>query len=331
MAKVPQHLHLQHHRHTGRILQHKHTSYRGLALVIILATAVMISLNILARATADTITVYARLPAPIPTEAAVITSPADNTVITKSRLLVSGTCPITDLGVVVGITDNGTLAGSVPCQDNGTFSITILLDTGRHTLVAKTYTVTGDNGPDSTPVTVFHVTEAGQAGASDTGSGEQASGSQLVVTIDVPFITFGPAKDAIWVGTITGGTLPYRVHIGWDDGASSDYTATKEGQQSFVHHYRSMRPHTITFRVTDATGRSVVKSYAAVTPYVAPVLFTAPSTPWGGSVPWGLYGAYLLLLVVFGGLWARAHPYVYAKVPIRRRVAAAHKHKPARR
>src|SRR4051812_45076781 len=115
---LPARLQLQHHRHTGRVLHHKHTSYRGLALVVILASAVMISLNILARATADTLTVYARLPAVIPTEGAVITSPADNTVITKSRLLVSGTCPITKEGVVVGITDNGTLAGSVPCQSD---------------------------------------------------------------------------------------------------------------------------------------------------------------------------------------------------------------------
>jgi len=320
--KIHQKLHLQHRQHTGRVLQHQHTSYRGLAIILILASAVIISLNILARATADTLTVYAVNLAPMPTLAATITSPIDSTVVTKSRLVVSGTCESATPVRVIAIMDNGSLAGSTPCQDDA-FSTTIIIEIGRHVLIARTWTITNEAGPDSSPVVVFHVAEAGQSLNTSTRGGPQGEEPPLVVTIDEPFIVFGPAQDAIWTGTITGGTLPYQIRIGWGDGTTSDYNITSSGAQRFAHHYHSMQPHTITFRATDSKGRSVLKDYAAVTPYIMPGLLTTPKTPWDGSMLWGLYGAYLLLLVVYGSLWARAHQFSYAKVPVPRRIQSA--------
>lgn len=313
-------LHMQHPRHTGRVLHHEHTSYRGLAVVIVLAGMVMLSLNILAHATAADLQVYARNPAPIPTMPSVITEPADGTVVTKTLLPVSGTCPVITPGIIVVITDNGTTVGSVPCSADGTFSLSISIDVGRHELIAKTYTITADTGPDSAPVTVIRTQPTTQAGNSATTGNETITGSPLVVTIDEPFIVFGPTKDAVWPGTITGGTLPYKVQVDWGDSSSNAYSVTESGSRRFTHHYRSMQPHIIVMRVTDAAGRAVLRDYAAVTPYVPPAAVVAPTLPWGGSKPLGLYGVYLLLLAVFGGLWVRAHhsrTFAYAKVPVR--------------
>ena len=315
-----QSLHLQHHRHTGRILHHTHTSYRGLAVILVLAGVVMLSLNILARATAADLAVYARNPAPIPTTPSVITEPADGTVVTKASLPVSGTCPVITPGIIVVVTDNGVVAGSVPCSNNGTFSLPLVIDTGHHVLIAKTYTITDDTGPDSAPVTVFYSESVRQSGTPAPTSNETIPGSPVVVTVDEPFIVFGPAKDAIWLGTITGGTLPYKAQFDWGDGSHNTYVVTKSGSQQFVHHYRNMQPHIIVLRVTDAAGRAVLRDYAAVTPYAPATAIAAPTLPWGGSMPLGLYGVYLLLLAVFGGLWVRAHhsrSFAYAKVPVR--------------
>ncbi len=341
MRKLHKHLRLQHHRHTGRRLQHKHTSYRALALIVGLAGALMILVTIMAHATADSIVVNAgnivvtaRNPAPIPTTPAVILSPTDGTVVSKARVLVSGTCPHTDPAVVVVITDNGVQTASTPCTASDTFSVPIIVSPGHHTLVAESWTITGDKGPDSDPVHITRIVPEDQAHANDLSAGIAGSGNGLIVTIDEPFIIFGPAKDAIWLGTIKGGSLPYTVKMEWGDGTVSTYKLTTSGDQHFVHHYRSMRPHIITLLVTDSSGRGALQTYAAVTPYVPPVTFVGPALPWRGSLPWGLYGAYLLVLVVFGGTWARSHrSFAYAKIPARaaQRMTAIRKRRAARR
>jgi hypothetical protein len=321
MNHIHRSLHLQHHRHTGRLLHHRHTSYRGLAIVLGLASITIAGLNVLASVTADSLYVYATVPAPIPTTPASITSPNDGAK-TNTTLLVHGTCPAIDPRVIIAIFVDGTDAGSVACDSSYTFSVPIDVTVGQHTLVAKSYTITGDVGPDSSAV---HI----QSEASSPVTNQPPSSSTypvlapdttapLSVTTDSPFIVFGPSKDATWMGTITGGTLPYHIHIDWGDASSTTYTITTSGRQFFRHHYRSMQPHDITFLASDARNRQVTMHLAAVTPYIPPtsgsLLTTSPSSPFSGSGMFGVYGAYLLLLSGFGWLWIRAHKFAYAKI-----------------
>jgi len=154
MHVLHQKLHLQHHRHTGRLLHHKHTSYRSLAIVIGLAGLTIVGTSILARATADSLYVYARIAAPIPDDPAIITHPPDNTVTDKADLTLDGSCPVVTPQVVIASVDNGAETGSVPCDSSNNFSLRFTLQAGRNTLVARSYTITGDTGPDSAPVTV---------------------------------------------------------------------------------------------------------------------------------------------------------------------------------
>jgi hypothetical protein len=325
---VHKHLRLQHHRHTGRVLHHQHTSYRGLAIIIGLAGVLMFTLNNVARTAAatmsgaGTLTVTASNPAPLPTIAAVITSPANNAVVHKAQLQVRGTCQASGPPNIVTIVDNGVIVGSTPCQSDSTFSLSIVLELGKHTLVAQTYTITDGLGPDSAPVTVFY-TLKGSTGSPATG---ENNASPLVVTADRAFIIFGPDKDAVWTGTITGGKQPYTVYVDWGDGNAETYTVTESGEQYFVHRYRAMRPYVINMSVTDTSGQKIERQYAAATPFIPPSVTIAPTNPWNNSTLLGLYGAYLLVLVIFGALWARTHPSTYLLVPVpaRRRANAKH-------
>jgi hypothetical protein len=136
-------------------------------------------------------------------------------------------------------------------------------------------------------------------------------------------VTFGPGKDAVWTGTITGGKPPYRVNIDWNDGDSDEYTIRKAGEHSFSHRYDDMWPHLVTIQVTDATGQTTIRQFAAVTPYLPPAGTAVPRQPWDGSILVGLYGAYLLVLAAFGALWVWTHRTTYVPVPVpaRRRQA----------
>lgn len=335
-TKAPRHLkplRLQHHRHTGRLLHHRHTSYHGLAIVIGLAGALMLGVSMMAKAAADTLDVYARNPAPLPTVAAVITNPADKTTINTPHLQLDGTCEVASPANIVTILDNSQIAGSAPCRDDGTFSLSIMIDPGEHTLIARTYTITDGVGPDSAPITVFRVVDSGTdtgsppattdqpgGGSGGDGGGGQPAVDPLRVTTDQPFITFGPGKDAVWTGAITGGKPPYLVQINWNDGDVDEYTILAAGQQSFSHRYSNMWPHLVTLQVTDDADQTVIRQFAAVTPYVPPATTTGPpAPPWNGSFLAGIYGAYLLVLAVFGALWVWTHPTAYApvRIPVR--------------
>ncbi|HSX31255.1 MAG TPA: hypothetical protein VLE99_05035 [Candidatus Saccharimonadales bacterium] len=324
MRKIHQKLHLQHHRHTGHLLRHKHTSYRGLALVIGLAGAAVIGVSAMARVTADSLYVYARIPAPIPTDAASITDPKDGTSTHDASITVSGACPVITPSVIVAILDNDSEAGSVACDSDNNFQIALTLLPGKNVLVARTYTITGDSGPDSGSVTITYIAPLpprplGTADGTNSG-GPTRNVPPLILAIDRPFITFGPARDAVWSGSITGGIAPYQVHVDWGDGSTTKADQPQPGSTSFRHHYHAMQPYDITIRATDTSGQVVVRHYAAVTPYQSPAigLFTSNGpTLWNGRGMFGVYGAYLVLLALFGWLWVRAHPFAYATVSSR--------------
>lgn len=329
------HLHLQHHHHTGKLLHHRHTSYRGLAIVFVLSALFIVGLNVLSRVTADSLYVYARNPAPIPSTAAVITSPSDGTVVHNASLTISGTCPVVTPRVIIAILDNGTELGSVACDSSNQFSIAISLNYGDHTLIARSYTITDDAGPDSTPVHVSHPDPGGGlvpvpiTTTTETTvkvPGKYDGVTPLVLTNTRPFMVYGPSKDALWVGHVSGGLKPYKMTINWGDGHTETHVLADATEQYLRHHYRQMQSYDVMIIVTDESGQRLVWHTAAVTPYTPPVstFLITNGDSWLWRFRWfGIYGVYLLLLAFFGYLWVRAHPYAYAKVPVHRHVAAA--------
>lgn len=341
MNTVHKTLRLQHHRHTGKLLQHKHTSYHGLAIILGLAGLMIVGLNVLAKVTADDLAVYARVPAPIPTSAAVITSPANGSQLKTSSVNVLGTCPSINPHVIITIVNNGRNVGSAACGGDNTFALPITLDLGSNVLVARSTTITGDDGPDSQPITVTYSRSSGSGGTVSPPVGSPGQVGALQITTDQSFVVYGPAQDAVLNGTISGGTAPYHVHIDWGDGGTSDYTANTT-VQVFRHHYRRTGTYDITMTITDSDGMVLVQHFAAVTPYVPPVgsgntssansvvgrLFGAISRQLGGTRMVAFYGTYFALLAIFGIFFVRRHPFAYAKIPPSRYPVAAKKRRP---
>ena len=329
MRTLHKKLHLQHHRHTGRLLHHKHTSYRGLAVVLGLSTAFIIGLTSLARATADSLYVYARIPAPVPTTAPVITDPNSNRTTSKAPLTVSGVCPVIDPKVIIVILDNGSEAGSGACDANNNFQISITLQPGANLLVARSFTITGDSGPDSGPVTVTYNPPVPPPALGSSGNNV----SPLDLTIDESFMTFSREKDALWIGSIIGGTPLYSLRINWGDGVQNNYTLATAGQHTATHHYSTLKPYDVIFYLSDHSGQHLIRHYAAVPGYVPPAV-TSPLTTLNGRGKtnlFGLYGIYLLGLAAFGWLWTRGHTFIYAKVPVHQRYYSGKRSRPTKR
>jgi hypothetical protein len=308
-------LRLQHHRHTGRKLAHKHTSFHGLAIILILAGLFIVGLNLMAKATADELHVYGKVSATLATEPAVIIHPTSGTV-SRPDLTVSGTCQVVTPALIVVLAVNNTEVGSAVCAD-GTFSIPIFILPGQHTLVARTYNITDDRGPDSEPVYILFVLPSPPAPASPHQ--QETQGVGFTFKQDRPFVVFGPTKPAIWSGTFTGGTLPYHVRISWGDYKNDDYTLEKSGEHSFSHFYRAMKPHDITIKATDSDGRSMTAHYAAVTPYRSPaaLLGATPHNWLGLGKLLVIYATYLMVLLLLGLLWRRHRDFAFAPVPVR--------------
>jgi len=289
----------------------------------------MVGLSVMARATADSLYVYARIAAPIPVGPAIITYPTDGATTDKANLTVKGICPVVTPQVVIVPVDNGKEIGSVPCDSSNNFAITITLESGKNVLIARSYTITGDTGPDSAPVTITYnpsvpptVSSTPTTTITTTETSPAEPGiSPLTLSADTPFITFGPHKPAVWIGTIAGGMGPYTLSIDWGDGATDSDTFPSPGQQTYQHSYRVMQPYTVTIQVHDMSGQVITRHYAAVTPYVPPIssFLTAPPTSplWGSPKILGVYGAYLVLLATIGWIWTLAHPIAYAHVLVR--------------
>jgi hypothetical protein len=155
--QVHKHLKLQHHRHTGRVLHHRHTSYRALAVVFALAGITMWGVGAMQRAAADALTsVSAVVPLPVPHASAMISTPADGGTVQSSDALVAGNCPVMAPALTVVVLMDGKVAGSALCGANNDYALAVKLAAGSHKLVTQTYTVTGGQGPDSPAVTVAY-------------------------------------------------------------------------------------------------------------------------------------------------------------------------------
>jgi hypothetical protein len=289
-------LHLQHHRHTGHLLHHKHTSYRGLAVVFMLAGLSMIGLNMLSRAAADSLlSVGGTVMAAVPTTAPVLGDTPKDTV-TSSSVQISGTCPLISPQPIVVVTVNGKAAGSSVCDSANDFSVPVSLTPGPQQLSVSTQTITGGTGPASTPITFSYAPSA--SSATDTP----------ILVADAPFAFLGAEKTGAWSGTISGGTAPYYLHIDWGDGKQDNYKpAVGTGQYS--HRYTKVQPYNAAFYLTDSHGHSTTLQYAVASYSTAAPVSTATTntkTPLMTPQVAGLYGLFVSTLAICGIIYLEA-------------------------
>lgn len=307
-------LKLHHHKHTGKVLHHRHTSYRALALVVVLAGACMLLTNRLAAAASYDVT--AQILAPIPAEPPGITSPANGSVYGTPNVTIAGSCPSITPPVIIVIYEGPTALGSQQCSALGSFAVPVSLHTGAQTLVATVTTITNGVGGSSQPIVVTYLPgaapparatapqPAGTTRSTPRGAGEQ----ELEIHSQSPFIVYGPSKPAVWNGSFAGGQPPYTVNIAWGDGDVTWLRNVGSNPVRAQHQYDTVKPsYRITITLRDSANHELQMRISAV----------SPATPSAGSLTlpgstttlfsrW-LYFVYLLMLLFLLALWAIEH------------------------
>ena len=290
-------LKLAHHRHTGKKLGHHHTSWPALLLLIALTGGILMFTQNSASAANSSLFSQTINVAP-PLKGAVITSPVTGAKVFKADVTVSGTCDFVLPFTVISIYDRGSvLLGSTHCKSNGTFELIVRLKPGLNILTARTNNVGGEYGPISNEVRVTFIPPP------------NAVVNDLVIRSRKPYITYSLSEPAEWIGSFAGGTGPYTVWINWGDGTNTErFNNIGTQEYTFRHSYSAMKPFFMTIRVTDTKGNSRAYTFAAIAPGVTrivPANIAYPKTffetPEGFLI--GIYGCYLLLIIMFGLAW----------------------------
>lgn len=284
-------LKLVHHKHTGRRLEHKHTSYHGLAIVLGVAAIVIVMLGVMGgKAQADSdFGVTASVYAPPPGQAAQISQPDEGAVFTSNPVTVAGTCEVADPAHVVRIYSNNQLIGSTTCNGSGTFSVQVDLFSGDNTLVPHIYTFQGVEGPVGNPV---HVrlnlpTNPPPSGGSQSSSNPGSSSPTTTPTTSSDFrlrpseanLFFVPDKPLDVVFAISGGSAPYSLTIDWGDGDVDSLAIVAAQEVKLIHTFHGAGPYTIQIEATDANDDTAHLELVAVS-----------GTPTGGSTSSGSGG-----------------------------------------
>jgi hypothetical protein len=268
-------LNLSHHAHSGRLRPHEYTSYPALALLLVSVGVVLAVCSVSAASPppqSDSIGLSGTMPAKPPATAAVITSPSGGAHFSTSPVTISGTCPPDTL---VEIYKNNIFAGSVPCGDNGKFSIDVDLLIGQNVLIARVYDVLNQPGPDSNPITVYY--DALPAQASSLAP-LYFGGSQLLLNTDAVYRGIFPGQLLSMPLTILGGLPPYAVNIQWGDSSNTVVPRNDNITFSVTHTYHKPGTFQITLQGSDAQGRVAFLTVAAIVNGQPPAATTSKGT-----------------------------------------------------
>lgn len=250
-------LKLQHHAHSGKVLPHQHTSYRSLWLIFFvsflssLMTITLIAFSAHANTVIQSsgINVSATVPGPAPATAPAFTSPENGQKYSDIPIELKGTC-IPDL--LVKITRNNVVAGSVFCTSSGIFSIWIDLVTGKNTIKAVQYDLLDQASPDSLDLELYY-------NPIDVITGQVTSETPTVaidrpvLSSDYSFRGVQQGETVHWEITITGGAVPYALAVSINDQKptlySFDTAGTKDiklkfdkpGQYAIINHLTDVK------------------------------------------------------------------------------------------
>lgn len=313
MRILHQKLHLQHHRHTGKVLHHRHTSFRSLALVFVLAAATMGGLAIMQRVTAESlVSISASVHVPRPQTPAIIALPADSASIPDGDTLIAGSCPILSPQAVILVSVDGAVVGSAVCDGNNNFSLSADLTPGAHTILADAYSIDGDKGPSSQAV---HVTCRTVVHTGATTS------QPFTFNSSNSFTTIGNDKNVEWLGTIIGSAASYKLTVDWGDGTYGSYSV-KAGVVHASHRYANIASYNITVAAADTSGNYQHQQFAATastTDNPTP-LSTASYTDQASSrtaTVMGLYGLFVTIVCVVAIVRLHAAPFAYTNITLK--------------
>lgn len=254
-------LKLIHHRHSGKLRPHEHTSYLPLG-ALLLAVGLLLGVYTTYAASpgpeSGSIGLSGIVPGKPPGTGATIDSPKPGARFSTTPVAVSGTCPKNTL---VELFKNNIFAGSIPCTAAGTYSLEIDLLIGENILLARVYDDLNQAGPDSNKPTVFYDALPAQAGpltSLDFG------GAQMLLNTDAVFRGVFPNEEMTMPIDILGGTPPYALNFQWGD--STNKIVPRGNNQSFSvgHVYKKAGTYQISIQGSDANGRVAFMTVAAI-------------------------------------------------------------------
>ena len=312
-------LKLQEHKHTAKIMHHKHTSYRALFLLMMVFG---LSLLLIGKsASAADYVLNARVAAPLPTVAPKITTPAPNSTVSNPNIVISGTCPIIEPAIVVVLYRGDTMLGSAGCSSAGKFLGSFSLIEGNNIITPKLVTITTDAGPVGESVNIAYVkpsdTSPSPTSSSTKNSSVQPSAtptqtavkpSDLQIVSAAPLIIYRQNQSIVWKINVDGGQTPYTIMVDWGDGTKETFVVASAGEQALEHTYTKAINTVVRASAKDATGREVYTSVAGVSIGAAqnPEVYGASKQAQNKSLPlvqvWLIFGLTLALLFL---MWLR--------------------------
>jgi len=188
--------------------------------------------------------------APPPALAPLISIPGPGASFSNLPVSVSGIC---DSDLLVKVFKNGVFAGAAQCQ-NGSFSMSMDLFSGRNDLVAKQYDLLDQESPPSPTVSVTYNDSTPNATATER------------VTLATNFAKRGtnPGQKLIWPFSISGGSGPYAVTVEWGDGEDSVYSIPFPGEFNIEHTYKNPGAYTVVVKAVDVNGRIAYLQVVAI-------------------------------------------------------------------
>lgn len=294
-------LKLVHHRHTGQVRPHEHTSYLPLALLLLLVGFLLTNYTAAAWTRPDpqagSVGISGVMPGKPPTVAATISIPKDGQRFNETPITVSGSCPKDTL---VELFKNDIFAGSSVCTLDGTYTLQIDLLNGQNSLVARVFDALNQQGPDSNKVIVFY--DALPAQGSPITS-LNFGGDQLLINTDAIFRGAFPDKEMSIPLDILGGRAPYALNIQWGDSTNKVVSRTDNTSFRTSHTYQKAGTYQLSIQATDADGRVAFITVASiVNGQPDPEIFAANNTKTtvnGLLLLWPLYAATFAVVVSF--------------------------------
>jgi hypothetical protein len=188
--------------------------------------------------------------APAPATAPIISIPNSGASFSTIPVTVSGIC---DADLLVKVFKNGVFAGSAQCQ-NGSFSLSTDLFSGRNDLAARQYDLLDQESPQSSVVSVLYSDNAANATQLDR------------VTLTTNFAKKGadPGQELVWPFALSGGTGPYAVTVEWGDGETGLYSIPTPGEFTIAHTYKNPGSYTVVVKAVDVNGRTALMQVVAI-------------------------------------------------------------------
>lgn len=221
---------------------------------------------------AESFTVTAKVPAPIPSLPVIITSPDDQQEFTTADVTVRGICPPEATYVIVF--RNTISSGTAPCS-SGEFSLGISLVKGENHLQAIAYNSTDDPGPVDTGIVVFYKPPQPTPFPespfpiplfpSVTPSVVNPSRiTPLTLEYHYAYRVRNMGQEWQWDISLQGGVAPYMCSVDWGDGQHETLDPTADHLLALRHIYKEAGTYTPRVTCRDRAGTEAILQLLAV-------------------------------------------------------------------